>query len=234
MADSRYGGTPGDGFKTVYLQAKDAAGNVASTSAVIAVSTSVPSGTPGDTEGTVGTLPGTTIEVLPSARARLLVTNPAGVAYASYSFDGVSWSPWEKPAVDASGNLVKDVAFPSGDGRKALFFKFKNQYGAESGVYVREFVLDTTPPDVTLEAAGGARATTTGSIQLSVTAFDVVSKTFSYSLDGTNFQALPADGTITVSGLDSGTRGKLYTIKVYVMDLAGNTAVKKIEIWSLP
>lgn len=234
LADSRYGGTAGDGFKTVYLQAKDAAGNVASTSAQIAISTSVPSGTPGSTEGAVGTLPGTTVEVLPSARARLLVTNPANVAYASYSFDGVSWSPWEKPTLDASGNIVKDVAFPGGDGRKALFFKFKNQYGAESGVYVREFVLDTTPPDVTLEAVGGAKATTTGSVRLSVTASDAVSKTFSYSLDGVNFRALPGDGIITVSGLDPGSRGRLHVIKVYVRDLAGNTALKKIEIWSLP
>lgn len=234
---SAYGGAPGDGEKQVYIQMLDGAGNIGSQVATIALSTqaSAPGGTPGSTEGSAGTLPNTTVEILPSAQARLVVSNPVNVAVVQYSFDGINWSPWEEPALDTSGNIVKDVTFPGMDGRKGLYFRFKNRYGTVSGTYLKQFVLDTTPPQVRLQTLGGAKATTSGSIALKVWVADNVSTSgFTYSVNGGPFAALPEDRRITVSGLDPGQRGKLHTIEIQIKDQAGHIGSDSIDVWSLP
>lgn len=227
LTASAYGGSPGDGEKRVYVQVQDETGKIGSQVASIFLSTaeSAPS----------GNLPDTGVEILPSAQARLVILHPVNVDSVQYSFDGVNWSPWEKPVLDDSRSIVKDVTFPGPDGAKSVYIRFKNKYGAESGIYQKQFVLDTTPPQVKLQVPGGAKATSSGAITLTVWVADNVSTCgFTYSINGGPFAALPEDRRITVSGLDPGTKGRIHTITVQVKDQAGHAGSDTIQVWSLP
>lgn len=88
---------------------------------------------------------------------------------------------------------------------------------------------DTAPPEVKIRTASGALATSGNSIRVVVDASDNISTTFSYSLDGTFFQPLPADGVINLPLHTSGSN----LITVWVKDEAGNTGRGSITIRKL-
>ncbi|MCL6558415.1 MAG: hypothetical protein K6U74_06360 [Firmicutes bacterium] len=88
---------------------------------------------------------------------------------------------------------------------------------------------DTLPPSVELDTVSGARATSSSSIQLVVAASDNKSTSLTYSVNGSPYSTLPADGKIMAPLPSTGPN----TITVRVKDEAGNTAVKTIKIWRL-
>jgi hypothetical protein len=85
---------------------------------------------------------------------------------------------------------------------------------------------DTSPPVVRLRTVSGALATSGGSIRAVLEISDNVSSTFTYSLDGISFQAMPADMIITLPVTDPGVN----VIVVRVKDEAGNTGAASIII----
>ncbi|MHB8158019.1 MAG: hypothetical protein ACYDEQ_11605 [Desulfocucumaceae bacterium] len=88
---------------------------------------------------------------------------------------------------------------------------------------------DTSPPSVKIETVSGALATSGNNIRAVVNASDNVSTTFTYSLDGTAYQALPADGVISLPVNLPGSN----LIAVWVKDVAGNIGRSSIIVRKL-
>lgn len=224
---SGYGGTTAEGYKTVYIQVMDGAGNINTSSATIGYATSEPTGSVASQTGNTSsiTVGGTNFTVnFTKSNQIILDVSSADAAEARYSLDGITWSEWEPISSQRS------ITLESIDGIKGVYVQFRSEYGLKSPIYTKNFVLDTTPPEIILETLTGATATTTGSIDILVVVKDNISTNFTYSLDSSNFYALPADGIITVSGL---TSGRLHKITVWVKDQAGNETKETISVWSL-
>lgn len=227
----------GDGQRVVYYQVKDAVGNIQTTGDTIILSTaaSAPDSDAPTTPSSVGTVSinGVSYQVSNSSQVMLRVNSPQNVAKARYSFDGITFSPWETVIVSTDINgayFAKDLTFSPGDGYRAIYLQFANSYGKESNVVVNRYVLDQSPPDFTVSATDGRTATTTSSVQLLITPKDNLSTTFDYSINGGTITALPSSNTITVSGL---TKGKLNTIKIRLYDQADNYVDKTFNIFYL-
>lgn len=223
ITNSSYGGTAGQGLKSVYVQVLDDAQNTGLARADINYSTSKPTGNISTSDGVTGTYQGESVTFIRGTKTFLTLNYPNAVEM-RYSLDGVSFSPWK------TYNNTLNINLPKGDGLSIVAVQVRDQYGAESAVDEYKFVVDTTAPEVSIETANGATATTTGSQDLIITVSDNISSSFTYSLDGTNYSALPADGIITVSDL---TAGQLHKITVWVKDQAGNETKETISIWSL-
>ncbi|MBO8160691.1 MAG: fibronectin type III domain-containing protein [Thermosipho sp. (in: Bacteria)] len=224
---SGYGGTTAEGYKTVYIQVMDGAGNINTSSATIGYATSEPTGSVASQTGNASSIivGGTNFTVnFTKSNQIILDVSSADAAEARYSLDGITWSEWEPISSQRS------ITLESIDGIKGVYVQFRSEYGLKSPIYTKNFVLDTTPPEIILETLTGATATTTGSIDILVVVKDNISTNFTYSLDSSNFYALPADGIITVSGL---TSGRLHKITVWVKDEAGNVGTESIDVWSL-
>ena len=92
-----------------------------------------------------------------------------------------------------------------------------------------QVTADTTPPSVDVQTVSGARATSGSSIQAIITASDNKSSTFTYSINGGVYSALPANGVVSLPVSSPGVN----TITVRVKDEAGNIGTKTINIRKL-
>jgi hypothetical protein len=88
---------------------------------------------------------------------------------------------------------------------------------------------DTTPPELSLKTVSGAVATSGESIQAVLEISDNASSTFTYSLDGISYGAVPASRIISLPVVGPGSN----VITVWVKDVAGNTGVASITIRKL-
>ncbi len=226
-----------DGPRAVYYQVKDGVGNIQTAGDTITLSTaaSEPESDPPTTPSSVGTVTinGVSYQISNSSQVMLRVNSPTNVAKARYSFDGITFSPWENVVIstDAGGSYFsKDLTFSPGDGYRAVYLQFANSYGKESNVAVNRYVLDQTAPDFTVTTTDGRTATATSSVSLLITPKDNLSTTFEYSVNGGVKTALPSSNTITVSGL---TKSKLNTIKIRLYDGADNYTDKTFNIFYL-
>lgn len=226
-----------DGQRVVYYQVKDAVGNIQTAGDTISLSTaaSEPTGEEPTTQMSAGTVTinGVSYQITNSAQVSLRVNSPQNVAKARYSFDGITFSPWENVTVlsDAySSYFAKDLTFSPGDGYRAMYMQFANSYGKESNITVNRYILDQTAPEFAISTLDGRTATNTGSVDLLITPKDNMSTTFKYSVNGGLEQALPTSNVITVSGL---TQGKLNVIRIRLFDTAGNYTDKTFNIFYL-
>lgn len=88
---------------------------------------------------------------------------------------------------------------------------------------------DSVSPTAELDTVSGARATSSSSIQLVAAVSDNKSTSFTYSVNGGGYSALPADGKFNGSLPTIGPNN----IAVRFKDDAGNITVKTINIWRL-
>ncbi len=230
------------GLRTVRVEVKDANGNVGSGSASVYYaagsaqpSDSTPSPTVNASVGenlngkviSLNSLPTTVVQGDAASVSFTGLSTSAGPLTLSTSFDGVNWSPTDTvPAGSTSFNKV--LTFPR-EGAFAVSFKFRNGYGAESPVYTRYYLVDHTPPEIEVKMANGASATTGSTVQLVISARDNVSPTLYYSINGSAYQALPPGGVVTSPTLAPGYN----TLRVKVIDRAGNVAAKTVNVWKL-
>lgn len=89
--------------------------------------------------------------------------------------------------------------------------------------------LDTSPPVVQIATVSGALATSGNSISAVVNVSDNVSTAFEYSLNGTVYQSLPANGVVSLPISAPGAN----LITVWVKDGAGNVGRNSITIRKL-
>lgn len=235
--------TNGNGRKNVYAQVKDEVGNIGnavvyvtlgpqtSTSNVNIVSKD--STTVKLNEGTYPAVKGRVFEVSINANE--------DTSEISTSWDGVTWSPWEKANITASGSgyvtLRKKLNFQGNEGWNEFYVKTKTSAGTEAQIQSQKMLIDTKPPVVKLQTAYGSTATSAAQIDLIVDVEDNVSDKFFYTVNedpknpgkGTKTE-LSSDGKITATGIQ---KGKLNLIQVRVYDQAGNSTLSSIRIWGL-
>ncbi|NSW84002.1 MAG: hypothetical protein HPY90_12155, partial [Syntrophothermus sp.] len=234
----------GDGWKTVYCQLKDAQSNYTTISAQIALATSAsaPSGSaaPSNPPPTVTYNGLSNVYVTKLQQAAINASSLSNVSKVQFSFDGVTWGPSE----DVSGSsYTKEVAFPSGDGLKAVYVRFQNAYGKWSQPVAKYFLIDTTPPEIkSVSIKNRATATTSTSVVVNIAVSDNFSQVTSdatapriqyrYCINGGSWSSYTAltGPAITVSGLASGAND----IGIQVKDAAGNESeVQYVQIFKV-
>ncbi|NSW83618.1 MAG: hypothetical protein HPY90_10175 [Syntrophothermus sp.] len=235
--------TSGDGWKTVYCQLKDAQSNYTTISAQIALvtSASAPSGSaaPSNPPPTVTFNGLSNVYSTKLQQVTISSTGLSNVRKASFSFDGINWSP---PEDVSGGTYNKDVTLPSGDGLKGVYIKFQNAYGVWSQPIVKTFLVDTTPPEIKVSTRNRATATTTSSITLNILVKDNFSQVttdttapriyYRYSINGGSWSSYAplTSPSITVSGLDFGPND----IGIQVKDAAGNESeVQYVQVFKV-
>ena len=183
-ASSKAGWTldAGDGVKTVYVELKDAAGNVSQASDSIELDTTGPSG--GLTiAGGAGYTNQSTVG--------LQIDNADGTAVSMrFSNDGMSWSAWEAYASSKTG-----WALTTGDGLKTVYVELKDSLGNVLG-FNDTITLDTKAPVIAGVTNGGLY-----NADLTIT-FDEGDG----DLDGKPFVSgnqVTADGTYTLTVTDA-------------------------------
>ncbi len=137
-----------------------------------------------------------------------------------FSNDGAAWSSLE---AFATTRAAWSLADSSTDGSKTVWVEFRDS--ANNTLTLSDtIVLDQTPPVIgSFTAQGGAAATATPAVTLSVSASDATSGVQSYeaSNDGSAFSAVAAPFAWTLA---SGDGGKTVTLRV--TDAAGNQATQ--------
>lgn len=159
--------TSGDGYKNVYVQVKDAAGNVSvlSDASTAELDTTTPSATLALFEAN-GTTPKPDISPVETLAVHITVENddPIGgceyllygdFTYNSQQAQGITeataiWTPF----VPDSGQVymtVGNMYCTSGDGTKGIYVKIKDSAGNISQVVAQSFIYDTSAPTVRVD-----------------------------------------------------------------------------------
>lgn len=216
----------GDGTKEVYVQVRDAAGNVGlgygrinlvSTAGTVQVSNGVfwsDSGAAGTVYAS-GIPVGARFVTSPEVTVKL---NTPGVSSVQYSLDNVRWLAPEPVTPQ------KVMSLPDWDGIKTVYAKLSN------GVtYAVRIVLDRTPPVVSASWLGGATITNAGSATILLIASDNLSRAqdLQYSTDGgTTWRPYAQQIPVTFSG--AGYK----TVTLQVRDQAGNVTSVTLGIFN--
>lgn len=149
--------------------------------------------------------------------------------YASQAADWLNPTSSSASAVKDAGGTVLTAARQARDAANQALSAVSNIQTTVNNINNTINTQDTLPPSVELDTVSGARATSSSSIQLVVAASDNKSTSLTYSVNGSPYSTLPADGKIMAPLPSTGPN----TITVRVKDEAGNTAVKTIKIWRL-
>jgi hypothetical protein len=161
----------------------------------------------------------------------------------SYSYDGMSWSPWEAITGD---KFKRKITLIGDNGIKTIYIKTKNEFDVESENQILYYTLDMTAPVINITTENGAYIAADGKIQLNIEITDNVSKSNYYKIyvenkDGATVQINGGKSELTgkteskndiikeaISGLESG----FLIITVEVQDQLGNKTIKTLKIWS--
>lgn len=151
----------GDGIKTVYVRYMDNAGNISPPySDDVILDTAGPAGAIVIADG-AAYLRTTGVSLTLSA------SDPgSGVWQMQFSDDGSSWSAWESYATSKAWTLT------SGDGRKTVYARYRDNAGSVSTVYSDSVTLDTTAPAGSIVIQGGALVVTSTAVVLTIAAVD--------------------------------------------------------------
>jgi PKD domain len=168
----------GDGAKTVYYQIKDNLGLTSSTySDSIVLDTAPPTGSILINNGNpdVG---GTGVSLSLS-----YADAGSGVSQVRYSNDGATWTSWEPPAATRGWSLS------AGDGTKTVYFQVKDSAGLVSSPYSDSILMDTYPPQGSIQINNGATYTNVTGVSLALLATDAGSGVWGmrFSNDGATY-----------------------------------------------
>lgn len=224
----------GVGEKTVYAKVSDAAGNETIVGAKInlelagtptSLDPSLNSGYISSVSGLAGLVDinGASIPVrFVNKPIVKLSLNPGSNTGVRYSFDGVTWGPWESVSQD------KYITLSPGQAYGAVFAQYKDANDNLSPVYWQAFAFDTSPPKVEAFWENGATITTTGSINLYVYARDDISPqgTLQVSTDGGSTWQQYTSPSIPVTFTTKG----FHVVDLLVKDQAGNITEKLMSI----
>ncbi len=201
----------GDGTKTVYYQIRDNGGHISTTySDTIILDTSTPRGGIQINNGAAYTNV-TTVNL-----SLLAQDDGSGVSQMRFSNDGGVWSSWEPYSTSKSWGLQ------AGDGVKYVFVQYKDLVNLTVTAY-QNITLDMNPPNanagqnqtVTVNAIvtfnGGGSSDNTG----------IASYLWDFG-DGTTGTGVTPTHTYTNVGT--------YTVKLTVVDLAGNRATSSATV----
>ncbi|MHB1126948.1 MAG: RCC1 domain-containing protein [Bacillota bacterium] len=220
-----------DGTKTVYVQLKDASGNVGTGYTQITLRTSQTAPVEGtinsrftSTSGTSGTavVGGQTLNVRYTQGTEVILNlDPAlNLSFVQYSLDNLRWLPSEPYVQD------KFFTLPDFEGFKTVYVRLP-----DGTTFSQKFVVDRTAPRIEeAKWKSGASATTGTTAILVITVSDNFSpdSELKVSTDNINWLAYTGEVAVTIPG----TTG-YHTITVYVKDAAGNISKVSKSIWKL-
>ncbi len=201
----------GDGMKTVHVKYYDKAGNVSSAySRSIMLDTLAP-------VGTVRVNGGATYISQRTVTLNLSATDRgSGLDRMSFSTNGTTWTAAEAYAT------TKAWTFPSGDGSKRVYAKFRDKVGKWSSIVSVAVTLDTVKPTGSININSGASYATSQTITLNLSGADSrsgISK-MSFSTHGATWSVPTAYVTSKAYTLPAGDGKKTVYVKYY--DRAGN------------
>ena len=196
---------PGDGSKTVHCQLKDNAGFISSTfSDSILLDTAPPTGSISINSGNSDT--GTTGVMLSLSYSDA----GSGVSQVRYSNDGV-WDtePWESPAASRGWSLS------AGDGTKTVYFQVKDSAGLTSSTSSDTIILDTSPPQGSIQINSGATYTNATTVTLALLATDAGSGVWGmhFSNDGATWTGWEPYATTKTWSLEGGPGEKQVNVQ---------------------
>lgn len=233
-------GTTG-GKKYIFIQVRDANGNIGNAIASINYYTSNVAPAAGadfsappvtttslgeNMNGQVVSISGVVMQVVQTNSVDMQITGLSNVSTLMISFDGINWSV---PEIIPSGTTTytKSVTFNQ-QGKLAIYLKFQNGDGMVSPVITRRFLVDYQSPEGTVSCVG-SDATSGNTIQLSVKYKDNISNRLSYSINGGAYNVLPSSGLISAPVSSQG----LNDINIKIIDEAGNVASDTVSVWGL-
>ncbi|NLN75115.1 MAG: hypothetical protein GX139_02240 [Armatimonadetes bacterium] len=202
----------GDGTKTVFVQFKDAAGNVST-------------GTISDNI-ILDTVPPTGSIVINShaiyavdADVTLALSSPDAVQM-QFKNDSGEWSAWENYATSKAWTLSAD------DGTKTVYVQFKDIAGNVSVDTISDtIILDTTPPTGALVINSGAQYTNSQAATLTLSSTDAAQMQFkNESGPWTAWETYATSKPWTLSSVDG-----VKTVFVRFKDEAGNVTTETIS-----
>lgn len=203
----------GDGTRTVYAQFKDGAGIASTTTTdTIVVDSVAPS-------GSIAIAGGAAWTTVRGVNLTLAATDAAsGVAQMRFSVDGTFFTDWQAYSPLGSWTLSTP------DGIKTLYVQFRDAAGNTSAAVSDTIGLDTGLPTGSVTIAGGAKATTTTAVTLSLSATDALNGVAQMRLsnDGTNWGAWITYATSADWTLTSGDGTK--TVSAQFKDGVGNVS----------
>ncbi len=205
--------TSTEGTRTVYVQFRDAVGNVSATSSdTIGLDRTSPSGTISVESGATYATSATVDVALSSSDAL------SGVTDVRFSEDGEVYGSW-MTALD-----TVQTTLTGGDGSYLLYAQYRDAAGNVSSPTSDDIVLDTTAPAGTLAIDGGASWTNTRSVTLTLQASDGGSglSEMRFSNDGETWgvwQTYQSNSSWSLADQD-GTS----TVYAQVRDVAGNVS----------
>lgn len=240
------GGSTTEGARTVYINVKDAAGNVGYATATIAYSATRPesnstplqqlvnNSTDPNVNVTVGMYDGKEVIFANNNVVYMPISMDVSTSQIRYSIDGSDFGEW-LPYNTASSQKIN---LGRGEGLVEVRYQGKNLSGAVSDAYTINFLYDYTPPVIRkLEGLKGATATKTGSITLLAEVSDNLSQiiNYRYQLDSGAWSSLTALGpagasnNFSVSGIVSG----INVVGMEFQDVNGNIATGSLNIFGL-
>jgi hypothetical protein len=207
--------SPGDGPKTVYMQVRDRAGNMAGGAYVsILLDTTRPAPPTLKIDDGAKTTNSTNVVLKVQA-----YDATSGIAEMAFSQDGWQWEDW---------NAFTETTYYTlggGDGLKQVYVKVRDGAGNEAGPINASIMQDTQPPTaVTIVINDNAAITQITEVRLKISALDATSgpAKMSFSNDKATWSPWEAFSTdkywqlVPVVGVQ--------TVSVRVMDAAGNAA----------
>jgi hypothetical protein len=231
--------TPGGGEKTIFVQVRDSDGNIGIASrfivlvdgtnrptANVTLAATATAGSAPNLNGHIVNIGGHLMQVVQGNTASLQLDNLQGATHILISHDGALWSAPEALPAGAT-SVARLLTFP-GEGTRAVHIRLRNEFGVESLPVVFRFLVDHTPPSVTVATQNNATATRSASIGLRVTGTDNLSQRLFFSIGAAPFAELPATGLISapvVMGLNE--------INIRIIDEAGNIAPAVARVWRL-
>ncbi len=211
--------TSTDGSKTVYFQAKDTAGNIATeqTDSII-LDTTAPSQVNITITGK-GDTPSTHTNDVSVTLSISAEDATSGVQYMKLSndmdFSDVSWINY---------TTSKEWTLNSGDGTKTVYIKVKDRVGKESSIYLDNITLDTTAPTLSsVSIDSGQTYTNTTNVTLTISATGAAKMQFKNG--SYNWSSWESFSSSKTWNLLSG--GGTKTVYCRLKDTAGNIATSK-------
>ena len=149
--------------------------------------------------------------------ALLATDSLTGVSEMSFSNDGTTWSDWQGYGLTKAWNLA-----PGADGPRTAYARFRDLAQSISAVSSDTIIVDTAPPTGTITVTGGALATNSTAVTLTVSAADAGSGVSQMSLsnDGLNYSPWEDYATTKLWTIPGGNGTK--TVYARFKDGAGN------------
>jgi hypothetical protein len=201
----------GDGFKTVYVRFRDAAGNVSAVySDTIVLDTTSPTDTIQINGGAIYT-------PIPTVTLTLDAHDINGVAAMRFSNDGVTFTAW----LPYSATHIWRLA--DGDGTRVVYVLYRDTAGNVSPSYFDTIILDTTPPETSATPSGtvGNNGWWRSAVAVALAASDTVAGIdhTTYRVDAAAWQTYTIPFTVSVDGA--------HNVEYASVDTVGNREVTR-------